>query len=218
MPITIIFLIFNAWKMKVNKNEFSRIMKGLLYAYIGLILFLTGVNMGFSDMAFFLGTAIYVKSPALFIIFSLLTGLMIVLAEPAVQSLVGQIIDVTGGSVNGKYVLTALSIGVGSAVMLSAMRIHFGGFQLWMYLAPGFLIAIMLFRKVDDLFVGISFDAGGVASGPMTTAFALSMMQGAATVAPNADPLVDGFGVIASVAMAPVVSLMLLGLIYAKKR
>lgn len=218
LPITIIFLIFNAWKMKVNKNEFSRIMKGLLYAYIGLILFLTGVNMGFSDMAFFLGTALYVKSPALFIIFSLLTGLMIVLAEPAVQSLVGQIIDVTGGSVNGSYVLTALSVGVGSAVMLSAMRIHFGGFQLWMYLTPGFLIAIMLFRKVDDLFVGISFDAGGVASGPMTTAFALSMMQGAATVAPNADPLVDGFGVIASVAMAPVVSLMLLGLIYAKKR
>lgn len=218
LPITLIFLFFNAIKFKSSKREFRRIMMGLLYFYVGLILFLTGVNIGFSDMGFYLGKALFERSGIIFIIFSLITGLMIVLAEPAVQSLVGQISDVTGGSVREKLVLAALSVGVGMAVMLSAMRIYFENFELWMYLVPGFLIVILLFRKVDDLFVGMSFDAGGVASGPMTTAFALSMMQGAATISPNADPLVDGFGVIASVAMAPVLSLMILGLLYSKKR
>ena len=218
LPITLIFLFFNWIKLKCPAREFKRIMIGLLYAYIGLILFLVGVNIGFSDMGVFLGEALYQKSAFVFILFSLITGFMIVLAEPAVQSLIGQISDVTGGSVNKKLVLAALSIGVGMAVMLSAMRVHFEGFELWMYLIPGFLIAIMLFKKVDPLFVGISFDAGGVATGPMTTAFALSMMQGAATVSPVADPLVDGFGVIASVMMAPIVSLMILGLLYSKKR
>ena len=117
-------------------------------------------------------------------------GLLVVLAEPAVAVLAEQVEDVTGGSIPRRNILMALSVGVAFAVMLAVIRIKSDAFSLWMVIVPGFLLALMLSRKVSQIFVGIAFDSGGVASGPMTATFILAFCQG---VAGN---IADGFGVI----------------------
>lgn len=135
-------------------------------------------------------------------------GLLVVLAEPAVAVLSEQVEDVTGGSIPRKNILIALSIGVAFAVMLAIFRIRIEGFALWMLIVPGFLISLILSRRVDQIFVGIAFDSGGVASGPMTATFILAFCQG---VAGN---IADGFGVISFVAMMPVLTIMIMGNLY----
>lgn len=138
----------------------------------------------------------------------LVLGLLVVLAEPAVAVLSEQVEDVTGGSIPRKNILIALSIGVAFAVMLAIFRIRIESFALWMLIVPGFLISLILSRRVDQIFVGIAFDSGGVASGPMTAAFILAFCQG---VAGN---IADGFGVISFVAMMPVLTIMIMGNLY----
>ena len=136
--------------------------------------------------------------------------LVVVLAEPAVAVLSEQVEDVTGGSIKRKSILRALSIGVASAVMLAIIRINSENFALWMVIVPGFLISLLLSLKIPQIFVGIAFDSGGVASGPMTATFILAFCQG---VAGN---VADGFGVISFVAMMPVLTIMILGYLYKK--
>ena len=135
-------------------------------------------------------------------------GLLVVLAEPAVAVLAEQVEDVTGGSIPRKLILRSLSLGVAFAVMLAIFRIKIEGFALWMVIVPGFLISLILARRVPQIFVGIAFDSGGVASGPMTATFILAFCQG---VAGN---IADGFGVISFVAMMPVITIMILGTIF----
>lgn len=216
-PVAVLFYFFNGIKLKLPKDNVRVISFGLLYSFIGLSLFLTGVYMGFLDLAFHLGKEIFLKSKILFLIFGFITGMLVVLAEPSVHAMIEQVEDVTSGSVDKKFLRIALSFGVGFAILLSGLRITIPGMQLWMYLFPGFLLALILSTKVDPLFVGVSFDAGGVASGPMTATFILSLMQGAASVSTVGDKVVNGFGVIASVAVAPIVSMMILGLLYSKR-
>ena len=141
-------------------------------------------------------------------------GLVVVLAEPAVHVLGEQVEDVTGGYINSKLLMGALSIGVGLALTFSMLRIMIPGLQLWHFLLPGFSIALILAFFVPDLFTGLSFYAGGVASGPMTATFILAFSQGVADTLPQADVLVDGFGVIAMVAMTPIIMVQILGLIF----
>jgi hypothetical protein len=155
------------------------------------------------------------KIPVLLV--SLLLGLTTVLAEPAVLVLTHQVEDVTGGSVNRILVLIFLSIAVGASILMSALRILIPDIQLWMYLLPGFGLAVILAYYVPDLFVGMAFDAGGVASGPMTATFSLAFVQGIAAQVPTADVVTDGFGMIAIVAMMPVVAIELLGALYQAK-
>ena len=135
---------------------------------------------------------------------------MVVLAEPAVAVLAEQVEDVTGGSIPRKNILIALSIGVAFAVMLAVIRIKSNSFALWMVIVPGFLLSLILARKVPQIFIGIAFDSGGVASGPMTATFILAFCQG---VAGN---ISDGFGVISFVAMMPVLMIMIMGYLYKK--
>ena len=141
-------------------------------------------------------------------------GVLVILAEPAVYVLTHQIEDVTTGYVKRGIVLGFLSIGVGLAVLLSVVRVLIPWLQLWHYLVPGYLIILALSYKVPKLFVGIAFDAGGVASGPMTATFILAFIQGVAEITPDANVLLEGFGMIAMVAMMPIISLQLLGAIY----
>ena len=148
----------------------------------------------------------------------LFLGLIVVLVEPAVHVLGEQIEEVTSGHIPLKLIRTTLSIGVGIAIALSMVRIVVPQVKLWYFLIPGFLITILLSFRSDPVFVGIAYDAGGVASGPMTATFVLAFTQGAATIIETANVLVDGFGVIAMVAMAPVLSIMLLGTIFRHKR
>lgn len=219
-PILIIFVCYNLFvaKRKMQTADFKRAMLGLLYLYVGLVLFLTGVNAGFLNVGRQLGMTIAgmdSKWPVLFI--GLLLGLVVILAEPAVYVLTHQIEDVTNGSVKRSVVLVFLSVGVGLAVLLSVVRVLVPEILLWHYLVPGYIIALVLAFRVPNLFVGMAFDAGGVASGPMTATFILAFIQGVADITPHSNVLLDGFGMIAMVAMMPILSLQLLGAIYQQR-
>ncbi len=215
IPVLIIYLAFNIKVFHLQKKQFKKILKGLLYTLIGLILFLLGVNAGFMDVGVILGQKIALfDNKAYVIIIGFVLGFVTILAEPAVHVLTHQIEVVTSGYIKPKVILGSLSIGVGLAIALSIIRILVAEVQLWHYLLPGYIISIVMSYFVDDLFVGIAFDSGGVASGPMTATFILAFTQGVADSIKDADVLRDGFGMIALVAMTPIITLQILGLIY----
>jgi len=189
-----------------------------VYTFLGLVLFLIGVNGGFMDVGTVVGRSVAsLDNKGFVIIIGFVLGLVTVLAEPAVYVLTHQIEDVTSGYIRRKAVLVALSIGIGFAVALSILRILVPQIQLWHYLLPGYIIAIVLSYFAPKLFVGIAFDAGGVASGPMTATFILAFTQGAADAIEGANVLVEGFGMISMVALTPLIALQVLGLIFKLK-
>ena len=206
VPIALVFYIMNFLYFKVEKDELRRISIGMLYTYLGLIVFLASVEGGFMELARVMGEGL--ADSKFLPLIGFVLGLLVVLAEPAVSVLAEQVEDVTGGSIPRKNILVALSIGVAFAVMLAIFRIKIDGFALWMLIVPGFLLSLILSRRVDQIFVGIAFDSGGVASGPMTATFILAFCQG---VAGN---IADGFGVISFVAMMPVLTIMIMGNLY----
>lgn len=218
LPILILFLIFNGVKFKLNRRNRNRILKGLLYTYIGLVLFMTGVNAGFMEVGRLMGYSIAsFENKWLLPVIGFLLGLVVVLAEPAVHVLTEQVEDVTAGYIKKKAILATLSIGIAFAVTSSMLRIMIPSLKLWHFLLPGFGIAAFLSYKVPPIFVGIAYDSGGVASGPMTATFVLAFAQGAAEAIPTANVLVDGFGVIAMVAMTPLVAIQILGYLFKVK-
>jgi len=214
LPIVIIFLILQKFSLKLSKRVMRRILFGLMFTFVGMVLFLAGVNAGFMDAGRAVGYALASVNKISIVIIGLVLGFLTILAEPAVYVLTHQIEDVTSGYVKRKIVLFTLAIGVGVAVALSMMRIIIPKFQLWHCLLPGYVIAIALMYFSPKLFVGIAFDSGGVASGPMTATFILAFAQGAAEATQGANVLVDAFGMIALVAMMPLISLQILGLIF----
>lgn len=217
-PILIIFLIFQKISFKLSKKSVRKILFGVLFTFIGLVIFLVGVNAGFMDLGTVVGYKIASLNNKLYlIIVGFALGLVTILAEPAVYVLTHQIEDVTSGYVKRKVVLIFLSIGVGFAVALSMIRIMVPEIQLWHYLLPGYIISIIMSYYVPKLFVGMAFDSGGVASGPMTATFILAFAQGAADAIESADVLIDGFGMIAMVAMAPIIALQILGFVFKTK-
>lgn len=218
LPLLILFLVFQKFSFKMSLKAYRRVLKGLIYTFIGLILFLTGVNAGFMDVGTMVGKAVAaMENKAILTTIGFVLGFVTVLAEPAVYVLTHQIEEVTAGYVKRKVILFALSIGVGLAVALSMIRIIIPEVQLWHYLLPGYLISIVLSYLTPELFVGIAFDAGGVASGPMTATFILAFAQGAADHIESANVLVDGFGMISLVALTPIITLQILGLIFRVK-
>lgn len=215
LPILVLFIIFQFISFKLPKREVRKILFGVLFTFIGLVFFLVGVNAGFMDVGSTIGykLASY-DNKAYVVIIGLVLGIVTILAEPAVYVLTHQIEDVTSGYVKRSVVMFTLAIGVGISVALSVIRILIPELQLWQYLLPGYFIAVGLTYLVPKLFVGIAFDSGGVASGPMTATFILAFCQGAADAVEGANVLVDGFGVIAMVAMTPLIALQILGLIF----
>nr|WP_297281511.1 DUF1538 domain-containing protein [uncultured Anaerococcus sp.] len=208
VPIALVFFVMNTKFFKINKEDFNEILFGLLYTYLGLIIFLTSVEAGFMELARAMGEGL--SDSKLLPLVGFILGLVVVLAEPAVSVLAEQVEDVTAGSIPRKNILRALSLGVAFAVMLAVIRIKSDDFALWMIIVPGFLLSLILARKIPQIFVGIAFDSGGVASGPMTATFILAFCQG---VAGN---ISDGFGVISFVAMMPVLMIMIMGYLYKK--
>ena len=218
LPIIIAYVLFQVFSFKHKRKRVIDISRGLFLTLFGLVVFLLGVNGGFMAVGTQVGmqlAAMESKIPVLVV--ALLLGLSTVLAEPAVHVLTHQIEEVTGGSVSRKLVLIFLSIAVGLSIFMSALRILVPNLQLWMYLLPGFGLSVILAYLVPDLFVGMAFDAGGVASGPMTATFSLAFVQGIAAQVPSADIVVDGFGMIAIVAMMPIIAIELLGALYHQK-
>ncbi len=218
VPILILFLVFNILSFKLSKKGTAKVLKGLVYTFIGLLLFLAGVNAGFMEVGSIVGYSVAsLNKPWITILVGFVLGLVVILAEPAVHVLTNQIEDVTSGYIKRKVVLFALSIGVGFAVALSMLRIIIPEIQLWHYLLPGYVISIIMAQFAPKLFVGIAFDSGGVASGPMTATFILAFAQGAAEYIEHANVLIDGFGVIAMVAMTPLIALQIVGFIFRSK-
>lgn len=218
LPITALFVIFDIFKFKVGAKRLLSIFGGLLLTLSGLVIFLTGVNSGFLDMGRIIGMQVAAFDHRFLILVGFLLGMIVVLMEPAVHVLGEQIQEVTAGHIPIRLIRITLSLGVALSIALSMVRIVFPSVHLWYFLIPGFIAAVIFSFFSDPVFVGIAYDAGGVASGPMTATFVLAFAQGAASMIPTADVMRDGFGVIAMVAMAPVLSLNILGTYFAHKR
>lgn len=217
-PILISFLIINSIWIKLPANKLKRIAVGILYTYFGLVVFLTGINVGFLEASRQVGYQIAAyDAPWLLIVIGMVFGIITIPAEPSVHVLTRQIEDNTAGSIKALVVMLTLCLGVAVAVGLSMLRIVLAQLQLWHILLPGMVIAIVLSFVVPDIFVGIAYDSGGVAAGTMTSVFILPFAQGAADFIPGANVVTDGFGIIALVAMTPLIAIQLLGLIYKMK-
>ncbi len=218
VPMLVIFLVFQKISFKMSRKAVRKILVGIFFTFVGLVLFLVGVNAGFMQVGTSIGYSIAsLDNKAYVVIIAFVLGIVTILAEPAVHVLTHQIEDVTSGYVRRKVVMFSLCIGVGLAVALSMVRILIPELQLWHYLLPGYLIAIAMTYFVPKLFVGIAFDSGGVASGPMTATFILAFVQGAAEAIDGANVLIDGFGMIAMVALTPLITLQIVGFVFKYK-
>lgn len=215
-PIVLFFGMFQVVSLKLNKKALIKILIGLAYTYIGLVLFLTGVNVGFMPAGNYLGQVI-AGLPCRWIIVpvGMVIGYFIVMAEPAVYVLTKQVEELTDGAIPGKAMETSLSVGVSCSVALAMIRVLTGIPILW-FLVPGYAIALILSFFVPKIFTAIAFDSGGVASGPMTAAFLLPFAMGAC-VTVGGSIVADAFGVVAMVAMTPLITIQILGLIYRLK-
>ena len=211
LPIVIFFVIFQIFFLKLEKITVIQIIVGMVYTYLGLVLFLTGVNIGFMPMGTFIGKALGGANKWLLIPIGALIGWFIVSAEPAVHVLKQQVEEVTEGAVKGRSVGFALSIGVAASVGLAMLRV-ITGISIWYIIIPGYLFSLVMTFFVPPIFTAIAFDSGGVASGPMTATFLLPLALGACE-AVGGNILTDAFGLVAFVAMTPLVTIQLLGLV-----
>jgi len=209
--IVVFFLICQAIFLKLPRRHLTRIGVGVVFTYLGLVIFLTGVNVGFMPIGYKLGNTLGSGSSVFLIVFGLFVGVLTVLAEPAIHVLNSQVEDVTGGLVSKKSMMIGLCIGVGAAIGLSMIRIVFD-FSLVYYVIPGYFLSLGLSLFVPPVYTAIAFDSGGVASGPMTSGFILPFAVGACVAMQGeAAVLRDAFGVVALVAMTPLITIQLLG-------
>lgn len=212
-PILIFFLLFQVSVLKISLKPLIKILVGLAYTYLGLVLFLTGVNVGFMPAGYFIGSEIISgKYSWLLVPLGMVIGFVIVAAEPAVHVLNKQVEEMSEGNITGKSMLLSLSIGVAVSVGLAMLRIA-TGIPIWFMVIPGYIIAIIMSFFVPPIFTSIAFDSGGVASGPMTATFLLPMAMGACN-AIGGNMLLDAFGIVAMVAMTPLITIQALGLLY----
>ena len=212
LPIVLMFGAFQLIALRLDRRTLGRIGVGLVYTYIGLVLFLTGANVGFMPAGNYLGQVLTGGGMRWVIIpIGMLIGYFIVKAEPAVYVLNKQVEEVTDGAISAQAMGLALSAGVSISVGLAMVRVLTGISILW-FLVPGYAFAISISFVVPKLFTAIAFDAGGVASGPMTATFLLPLAQGAC-VAVGGNIVTDAFGVVAMVAMTPLITVQMMGLV-----
>lgn len=212
LPIIIFFAIFQVTVLKLKKRQLLKICIGLLYTYIGLVLFLTGVNVGFMPAGNYLGSVLgSSEHPWILIPIAMILGFFIVKAEPAVYVLNKQVEEITDGAISARAMGTSLSIGVAISLGIAMVRVLTGISILW-FLTPGYAIALGISFFVPKIYTAIAFDSGGVASGPMTAAFLLPLAQGAC-MAVGGNIVTDAFGVVSMVAMTPLITIQLLGIV-----
>lgn len=213
LPIVTFFGIFQIIARDITKRTLIKIIIGLIYTYVGLVLFLTGVNVGFMPAGNYLGQTIAGLSCSWIIVpIGMIIGYFIVLAEPAVFVLTKQVEEMTSGAISAKAMGLSLSIGVSLSVGLAMIRVLTGMSILW-FLVPGYFVALSLTFFVPKLFTAIAFDSGGVASGPMTATFLLPFAMGACE-ALGGNIITDAFGIVAMVAMTPLITIQIMGLIF----
>ena len=221
-PLAAMAVLFQIFLLKMPPMQVVRMVRGFVLSFVGLILFLTGAQGGFMPAGEALGEVLGAASlqgafwTALLVAVGVIFGAIVVCAEPAVWVLTDQVESISGGTIKRRVMLGALSSGVAISIGISMLRVLYG-FSLWYILIPGYALALVLSFVCPKLFTGIAFDSGGVASGPMTSTFILSFTLGASQ-ASGGDPSVDAFGVIALVAMTPLIAIQILGIIFKIKQ
>lgn len=211
--VVVFFLVLQATVLKLPKKKMIQITVGIAYTFFGLVIFLVAVEVGYMPIGFKLGQSIASFNPAVLAAFGFGIGMVVVLAEPAVHVLNRQVEEITGGGVKKIEMLLALSAAVGVSICLSIIRMIFH-FSILYYLIPGYLISLGLSFFVPRIYTAIAFDSGGVASGPLTSSFILPLVVGACVALNGGDAsriLTDAFGVVAMVAMTPLITIQALG-------
>lgn len=211
-PIILFFGLFQVFVLRLSKRTLSKMCVGLVYTYIGLVLFMTGVNVGFMPAGNYLGQMLGSSSNPWFLIpIAMVMGFFIVKAEPAVYVLNKQVEEITDGAISAKSMGTCLSVGVAISLGIAMLRVLTGISVMW-FLIPGYTFALAISFFVPKIYTAIAFDSGGVASGPMTAAFLLPLAQGACS-AVGGNIVTDAFGIVAMVAMTPLITIQLLGIL-----
>ena len=206
------FFVIDLIFLHLPGKRILQILVGVLFTYVGLVVFLSAVHIGFMPIGYKLGASLAERDTSILLIAAFVLGLVVVLAEPAVHVLKRQVEDITDGTVSARSMLVALSVGVGVSLLLSAIRIVFN-FSVLYYLIPGYLLSLGLSFFVPKMYTAIAFDSGGVASGPLTSSFILPFAIGAcmALDPSGASVLANGFGIVAMVALTPLITIQTLG-------
>lgn len=217
LPLLILFVLFQFISLKMPIKQFMVIMRGIILAFIGLVLFIQGVNVGFINAGDLIGKTLGESDYSWVLIpIGFLLGFVVTFAEPAIQVLNIEVEKVSSGYINKKIMLYFLSFGVAMAVALSMIRM-LNGISLWYFILPGYLILLLLMWFVKPIFVAIAFDSGGVVTGPMIATFLLSLTLGSSYAIKGSNPITDAFGMIALVSMVPILSILILGLLYSRE-
>ncbi len=209
--IVLFFFILQFLILKLPWTKIIQIIFGIVYTFVGLVLFLSAVEMSFMPVGFKIGQSLASQNPVIIIALAFIIGNVVVLAEPAVHVLNNQVSEITGGEVSRRQMMMALSIGVGVSIGLSVIRVYYG-FSLLYYLIPGYILSLGLSFLVPKLYTAIAFDSGGVASGPLTSSFILPLVIGACMALKGESSVLElAFGVVAMVAMTPLITIQSLG-------
>ncbi|MDR3051207.1 MAG: DUF1538 domain-containing protein [Oscillospiraceae bacterium] len=212
-PVVVFFLMFQIFGLHLKKRQFLKIVIGLVYTFLGLVLFLTGVNIGFMPAGYYLGGLLSTLPYNWVLIpIAMLIGYFLVTAEPAVHVLNKQVEEISSGAIPAKAMRVSLSIGMCVSLGLSMVRLLTGISIMW-FLVPGYAIALTLTFFVPKIFTAIAFDSGGVASGPMTATFLLPLAIGVCNQL-GGTIMTDAFGVVAMVAMTPLITIQIMGFAY----
>ncbi|AVR00756.1 hypothetical protein OBCHQ24_17670 [Oceanobacillus iheyensis] len=216
-PLLFLFLIFQVQLFRLSIKKILPIMTGFLFTFLGLSLFLQGVYLGFLPIGRLIGAELGTYDFIwLLLPIGFLLGFVATYAEPAVNVLIHQVERASRGYIPQKLLLYTISIGVGLSVAVAMLRLIIG-ISLWVFILPGYIATFLMMRYSSRAFISIAFDAGGVATGPMTATFILSMFVGIAGEIGETNPLLDGFGMVALVALAPILSVLTLGILFGRK-
>ena len=215
LPVVLFFLVFQILFLRLSRKRLLKMGVGLLYTFVGLVLFLTGVNVGFLPAGYALGSRLGATAAGWIIPIGMAMGFFVVMAEPAVHVLNKQVEEITVGAISQRAMLLSLSVGVAVSIGIAMLRVV-AGVSIWYFLLGGYAVALGLSFFVPKVFTAVAFDSGGVASGPMTAAFMLPFAMGACD-ALGGNILTDAFGLVAMVAMTPLITIQLLGVLYSIK-
>lgn len=221
-PTLIIFLIYNAIYIHLPKKKITKMLLGFLYAFVGLSIFLCGTSAAMTPIGNYVGTQLGKQSEWLIILIAFIIGLVTILCEPAVHVLTNQMEAISDGGIKKITVVLTLSLGVGVAIALAAIRTLFN-FSIMYYMIPGYLISIILMFLCPDIYTAMAFDSGGTASGPMASSFVLPMIVGITMAftdknGTTPDFYEQSFGVIALIALTPVIAIQVLGVVQNAKK
>lgn len=208
LPLLAVCVLMQIFVLRMPRTETIRVAFGIVYAYLGIVIFFTGVEYSFSQVASELGAALSASNPVFLYLIGFILGLAVVLAEPAVMVLTEQVEDASSGKISKKVMLFTLALGVGLAVVLALVR-TVNSLSIWAFILPGYLAIMLLMIKTPGLFSAIGFDSGGVATGPMSSTFLLPFAIGA-----SSGSAYSSFGMIAMIAMMPILLIEVLGIIY----